>query len=163
MKRSPHLVPYEKVDPRIKQANRDTASETIRTLMIYGYVLEPPSTEVDEGLSKELEALKQNTRTFRAEKPYAVSSGKWWVQGSLIDLSDILNSKTWQFSGITSLKWCPLDIWKLVGWTLPHPQIVPSAQMSSHLALMGIWWKSGIKAPTPMESPGTLETLLAVF
>lgn len=35
-KRSPHLVPYEKVDARIKQANRETASETLRTIIVYG-------------------------------------------------------------------------------------------------------------------------------
>lgn len=50
-KRSPHLVPYEVVDARIKQANKDTAAETIRTLMLYGLYLDPPAVEHDEGLS----------------------------------------------------------------------------------------------------------------
>lgn len=44
-KRSPHLVPYANVDDIIKKANRDTASETVRTLLVYGYVLEPPVGE----------------------------------------------------------------------------------------------------------------------
>lgn len=50
--RSPHLVPYIKVDEAIKKANRDTASETVRTLLVYGYNLEPPQGEAHEGISK---------------------------------------------------------------------------------------------------------------
>lgn len=49
MRRSPHLVPYPKVDEAIKKANRDTASETVRTLLVYGYMLEPPTGEQHEG------------------------------------------------------------------------------------------------------------------
>ena len=47
-KRSPHLVPYSKVDDSIKKANRDTAAETVKTLMAYGYNLEPPTNEAGE-------------------------------------------------------------------------------------------------------------------
>lgn len=103
--RSPHLVPYCKVDEAIKKANRyvivqkyrtisivnvfkpflsflrllfyfiskkekegilylsillqdniqflrrDTASETVRTLLVYGYSLDPPTGEAREGMS----------------------------------------------------------------------------------------------------------------
>ena len=49
MNRSPHLVSYANVDEAIKKANRDTASETVRTLLIYGYILEPPSGD-NEGI-----------------------------------------------------------------------------------------------------------------
>lgn len=49
MHRSPHLVPYPKVDDAIKKANRDTASETVRTLLVYGYNLDPPTGEQHEG------------------------------------------------------------------------------------------------------------------
>lgn len=49
MLRSPHLVPYSKVDEAIKKANRDTASETVRTLLVYGYNLDPPTGEQHEG------------------------------------------------------------------------------------------------------------------
>lgn len=49
MRRSPHLVPYQKVDEAIKKANRDTASETVRTLLVYGYMLDPPTGEQHEG------------------------------------------------------------------------------------------------------------------
>ena len=47
--RSPHLVPYPKVDEAIKKANRDTASETVRTLLVYGYNLDPPTGEQQDG------------------------------------------------------------------------------------------------------------------
>lgn len=50
MLRSPHLVPYIKVDEAIKKANRDTASETVRTLLVYGYNLDPPTGEQHEGI-----------------------------------------------------------------------------------------------------------------
>nr|CAD7437731.1 unnamed protein product [Timema bartmani] len=51
MRRSPHLVPYSKVDEAIKKANRDTASETVRTLLVYGYNLDPPTGEAHEGIT----------------------------------------------------------------------------------------------------------------
>lgn len=47
-RRSPHLVPYSKVDDAIKKANRETASETVRTLLAYGYSLDPPTNESGE-------------------------------------------------------------------------------------------------------------------
>lgn len=49
MRRSPHLVSYLNVDDAIKKANRDTASETIRTLLVYGYLLEAPAGDQAEG------------------------------------------------------------------------------------------------------------------
>ena len=47
-KRSPHLVPYSKVDEAIKKANCETASETVRTLLAYGYNLDAPTNESGE-------------------------------------------------------------------------------------------------------------------
>uniref|UniRef100_A0A182UXB4 Ryanodine receptor 3, brain n=1 Tax=Anopheles merus TaxID=30066 RepID=A0A182UXB4_ANOME len=79
--RSPHLVPYSKVDEAIKKANRDTASETVRTLLIYGYNLDPPTGEANEALAAE--ALRQKFaayRTYRVERTYAVTSGKWYFE-----------------------------------------------------------------------------------
>ena len=49
MHRSPHLVSYANVDEAIKKANMDTASETIRTLLVYGYILEAPTGDQAEG------------------------------------------------------------------------------------------------------------------
>uniref|UniRef100_T1JNF8 Ryanodine receptor n=1 Tax=Strigamia maritima TaxID=126957 RepID=T1JNF8_STRMM len=81
-KRSPHLVPYSKVDDAIKKANRDTASETVRTLIAYGYNLDPPTGEAAEStLPGKPETLtKESSRTFRAEKTYAVSEDKWYFE-----------------------------------------------------------------------------------
>ncbi|XP_026840886.1 ryanodine receptor isoform X6 [Drosophila persimilis] len=79
--RSPHLVPYGKVDEAIKKANRDTASETVRTLLVYGYVLDPPTGEGTEALLAEAQRLKFSAfRTYRVERNYAVTSGKWYFE-----------------------------------------------------------------------------------
>ncbi|KAJ8982742.1 hypothetical protein NQ317_014040 [Molorchus minor] len=83
--RSPHLVPYSKVDDAIKKANRDTASETVRTLLVYGYNLDPPTGEQQETLLAEANRLKHSSfRTYRAEKNYAVSSGKWYFEFEIL-------------------------------------------------------------------------------
>lgn len=83
--RSPHLVPYSKVDDAIKKANRDTASETVRTLLVYGYNLDPPTGEQPEALLAEASRLRRSQfRTYRAEKTYAVSSGKWYFEFEIL-------------------------------------------------------------------------------
>ncbi|UYV64349.1 RYR2 [Cordylochernes scorpioides] len=79
-RRSPHLVPYKMVDEAIKKANRDTASETVRTLLAYGYVLEPPVGDTTEGLPGSQIKAKLDLRTYRAEQTYAVTSGKWYYE-----------------------------------------------------------------------------------
>lgn len=48
-KRSPHLVPYDLVDQRIKDANKESAAEFIKALQLFGIFLEPPVHEHDEG------------------------------------------------------------------------------------------------------------------
>ncbi|XP_075211293.1 ryanodine receptor [Lycorma delicatula] len=85
MLRSPHLVPYSKVDDAIKKANRDTASETVRTLLVYGYNLDPPTGEQHEALLAEANRVRLlQFRTYRAEKNYAVSSGKWYFEFEIL-------------------------------------------------------------------------------
>uniref|UniRef100_A0A0N5AR96 Ryanodine receptor n=1 Tax=Syphacia muris TaxID=451379 RepID=A0A0N5AR96_9BILA len=79
-KRSPHLVPYEQVDPLIKEANRQSATEFIKALQLFGIFLEPPVHEHDEGAEKELEAVLAPARTYRAEATYAVTGGKWYYE-----------------------------------------------------------------------------------
>ncbi|VDN40034.1 unnamed protein product [Gongylonema pulchrum] len=79
-KRSPHLVPYELVDQRIKEANQESATEFIKALQLFGIFLEPPVLEHDEGAEKELKAMQSLSRTYRAEALYAVSSGKWYFE-----------------------------------------------------------------------------------
>ena len=74
-RRSPHLLPYVYVDEAIKVANRNTASETVRTLLVYGYVLDPPTGDVE---AAEVAVSRHPThRTYRAENTYGVTSGKW--------------------------------------------------------------------------------------
>ncbi|XP_050722291.1 ryanodine receptor-like isoform X2 [Eriocheir sinensis] len=82
MRRSPHLVSYLNVDDAIKKANRDTASETIRTLLVYGYLLEPPPGDQAEGAAAAEANNLHGTghRTYRLEKPNAVTSGKWYFE-----------------------------------------------------------------------------------
>ncbi|XP_038217167.1 ryanodine receptor isoform X31 [Zerene cesonia] len=122
MNRSPHLVPYPKVDDAIKKANRDTASETVRTLLVYGYNLDPPTGEQHEALLAEASKQKQaDFRTYRAEKNYAVSSGKWYFEFEILTAGPMRvgwahadmppgmmlgqDENSWAFDGYNSLKW----------------------------------------------------------
>ncbi|XP_039761395.1 ryanodine receptor isoform X13 [Pararge aegeria] len=122
MHRSPHLVPYPKVDDAIKKANRDTASETVRTLLVYGYNLDPPTGEHQEALLAEASKQKQaDFRTYRAEKNYAVSSGKWYFEFEILTAGPMRvgwahadmapgmmlgqDENSWAFDGYNSLKW----------------------------------------------------------
>ncbi|KPJ17609.1 Ryanodine receptor 44F [Papilio machaon] len=121
MHRSPHLVPYPKVDDAIKKANRDTASETVRTLLVYGYNLDPPTGEQHEALLAEASKQKQaDFRTYRAEKNYAVSSGKWYFEFEILTAGPMRvgwahadmapgmmlgqDENSWAFDGYNSLK-----------------------------------------------------------
>ncbi|KAK3736855.1 hypothetical protein RRG08_000604 [Elysia crispata] len=102
-KRTPHLVPYSKVDEHIKKANRDTATEAVKTLLAYGYTIEAPTSETGESsaaesklqsrlialglapvVSTEVSQTPALTRTYRAEKTYAVTSGKWYYEFEVI-------------------------------------------------------------------------------
>ncbi|XP_069162577.1 ryanodine receptor-like [Procambarus clarkii] len=82
MHRSPHLVSYGNVDDAIKKANRDTASETIRTLLVYGYILEAPTGDQAEAAAAAIQSIKRGTahRTYRLENTNAVTSGKWYFE-----------------------------------------------------------------------------------
>uniref|UniRef100_A0A914H250 Ryanodine receptor n=1 Tax=Globodera rostochiensis TaxID=31243 RepID=A0A914H250_GLORO len=79
-KRTPHLVPYDQVDERIKEANREAAAENIRSLQLFGIFLEAPVLEHDDVAEKEMKSLRALTRTFRAESTYKVTSGKWYYE-----------------------------------------------------------------------------------
>lgn len=85
-RRSPHLVPYQFVDEVIKKANRTTASETVKSLLVHGYILEPPSAEnsdIDKLLGR-TKNLKYQVRSYRAEKIYAITSGKWYYEVEIL-------------------------------------------------------------------------------
>ncbi|XP_051788410.1 ryanodine receptor 1-like isoform X7 [Erpetoichthys calabaricus] len=77
-KRNPRLVPYNLLDERTKKTNRDSLCEAVRTLIGYGYNIEPPDQESIGHTSGTTRADK--VRVFRAEKSYAVKSGKWYFE-----------------------------------------------------------------------------------
>ncbi|KAG8448852.1 hypothetical protein GDO86_015793 [Hymenochirus boettgeri] len=77
-KRNPRLVPYSLLDEKTKKTNRDSLCEAVRTLIGYGYNIEPPDQESSaHGVTK---TRAERMRIFRAEKSYAVKSGKWYFE-----------------------------------------------------------------------------------
>ncbi|XP_075692372.1 ryanodine receptor 1 isoform X2 [Rhinoderma darwinii] len=77
-KRNPRLVPYSLLDEKTKKTNRDSLCEAVRTLMGYGYNIEPPDQEgTGQGVTK---PRAERMRIFRAEKSYAVNAGKWYFE-----------------------------------------------------------------------------------
>ncbi|XP_064623398.1 ryanodine receptor-like isoform X6 [Lineus longissimus] len=88
-KRSPFLVPYSKCDENIKRANRETASESVKTLIAFGYNLDPPTNESGEsGKAQQVTDKKKSMRLYRAEYTYAVTSGKWYYEFEVITPGD---------------------------------------------------------------------------
>ncbi|XP_049339322.1 ryanodine receptor 3 isoform X1 [Astyanax mexicanus] len=76
-RRNPRLVPYALLDERTKKSNRDSLREAIRTLIGYGYNIDPPDQETANVIEK---LNVENIRFFRVEKTYAVTSGKWYFE-----------------------------------------------------------------------------------
>uniref|UniRef100_A0A3B3YZ38 Ryanodine receptor 1 n=1 Tax=Poecilia mexicana TaxID=48701 RepID=A0A3B3YZ38_9TELE len=74
-KRNPRLVPYNLLDERTKKTNRDSVNNAVRTLIGYGYNIEPPDQE-----SSKSNTRGDKVRIFRAEKSYAVTQGKWYFE-----------------------------------------------------------------------------------
>ncbi|KAG7238575.1 hypothetical protein INR49_030848, partial [Caranx melampygus] len=85
-KRNPRLVPYILLDERTKKSNRDSLREAIRTLIGYGYNIEPSDQEggqVAERLSID------KIRFFRVERTYAVKTGKWYFEFEAVTGGDM--------------------------------------------------------------------------
>ncbi|XP_030074236.1 ryanodine receptor 1 isoform X4 [Microcaecilia unicolor] len=78
-KRNPRLVPYVLLDERTKKTNRDSLCESVRTLIGYGYNIEPPDQETSSGQGI-IQPRFERVRLFRLEKSYAVKSGKWYFE-----------------------------------------------------------------------------------
>lgn len=55
-RRNPRLVPYNLLDEKTKKTNRDTVCAAVRTLIGYGYNIEPP----DQESSKFKQACQEN-------------------------------------------------------------------------------------------------------
>ncbi|XP_071024256.1 ryanodine receptor 1-like isoform X2 [Oncorhynchus clarkii lewisi] len=86
-KRNPRLVPYNLLDEKTKKTNRDTVCAAVRTLIGYGYNIEPPDQESSgngEGHSR-----GNKIRVFRAEKSYAVTQGKWYFEFEAVTVGDM--------------------------------------------------------------------------
>ncbi|TSL75312.1 Ryanodine receptor 2 [Bagarius yarrelli] len=78
-KRNPRLVPYVLLDERTKKTNRDSVNNAVRTLIGYGYTSSHQIRRVVSGHA--LEGRRgDKVRIFRAEKQYAVTSGKWYFE-----------------------------------------------------------------------------------
>ncbi|XP_047678303.1 ryanodine receptor 1-like isoform X6 [Tachysurus fulvidraco] len=77
-KRNPRLVPYVLLDEKTKKTNRDSVNNAVRTLIGYGYNIEPPDQESSGHSLESGRGVK--VRIFRAEKQYAVTSGKWYFE-----------------------------------------------------------------------------------
>ncbi|KAI9548377.1 Ryanodine receptor 1 [Dissostichus eleginoides] len=84
-KRNPRLVPYNLLDEKTKKTNRDTVSAAVRTLIGYGYNIEPP----DQESSGHGPATGDKVRVFRAEKSYAVTQGKWYFEFEAVTVGEM--------------------------------------------------------------------------
>ncbi|RXM31020.1 hypothetical protein EOD39_7372, partial [Acipenser ruthenus] len=78
-RRNPRLVPYALLDERTKKSNKDSLREAVRTVLGYGYNLEAP--DQDHAARSDIGCISaERFRIFRAEKTYAVNSGKWYFE-----------------------------------------------------------------------------------
>ena len=68
----------------IKIANRNTSSETVRTLLVYGYVLDPPTGDQTAEEGEEAPSKRPKSRTYRVEKFYGVDCGKWYYEAEIL-------------------------------------------------------------------------------
>uniref|UniRef100_A0A3P9HZG3 B30.2/SPRY domain-containing protein n=1 Tax=Oryzias latipes TaxID=8090 RepID=A0A3P9HZG3_ORYLA len=76
-RRNPRLVPYALLDERTKKSNRDSLREAIRTIVGYGYDIDPPDQDVE------------TIRFFRVEQTYALKTGKWYFEFEVLSGGDM--------------------------------------------------------------------------
>ncbi|XP_059908188.1 ryanodine receptor 3-like isoform X1 [Gadus macrocephalus] len=85
-KRNPRLVPYALLDERTKKSNRDSLREAIRTLIGYGYNIEPSDQEGGHVVER---LTIDKIRFFRVERTYAVRTGKWYFEFEAVTGGDM--------------------------------------------------------------------------
>ncbi|XP_059897680.1 ryanodine receptor 3 isoform X2 [Gadus macrocephalus] len=85
-RRNPRLVPYALLDERTKKSNRDSLREAIRTLVGYGYNIDPPD---QEALHVNDDQSVDTIRFFRVEQTYAVTTGKWYFEFEALSGGDM--------------------------------------------------------------------------
>lgn len=89
-------------------ANREAAAENIRALQLLGIYLESSAVERDDVVERELRAMDQMTRTFRAETTYKVTSGKWYYEFEVLSegiISANLSYSTLLVLGLMRIGW----------------------------------------------------------
>ncbi|KAM4879798.1 LOW QUALITY PROTEIN: ryanodine receptor 1 [Sylvia borin] len=79
-KRNPRLVPYNLLDEGTKATNRESLCQAVRTLLGYGYNIEPPDQETPSQGAPPGGPRAPRPRLFRAERGSAVRSGKWYFE-----------------------------------------------------------------------------------
>uniref|UniRef100_A0A8C4H5G0 Ryanodine receptor 3 n=1 Tax=Dicentrarchus labrax TaxID=13489 RepID=A0A8C4H5G0_DICLA len=85
-RRNPRLVPYALLDERTKKSNRDSLREAIRTMVGYGYNIDPPDQEAAHVFDDQnIETI----RLFRVEQTYAVKTGKWYFEFEALSGGDM--------------------------------------------------------------------------
>uniref|UniRef100_A0A6Q2WWJ0 Ryanodine receptor 3 n=1 Tax=Esox lucius TaxID=8010 RepID=A0A6Q2WWJ0_ESOLU len=85
-RRNPRLVPYALLDERTKKSNRDSLREAIRTLVGYGYNIDPPDQEACHVVERQ---SIETIRFFRVEQTYAVKTGKWYFEFEAVTGGDM--------------------------------------------------------------------------
>uniref|UniRef100_A0A3B3DVI6 Ryanodine receptor 1a (skeletal) n=1 Tax=Oryzias melastigma TaxID=30732 RepID=A0A3B3DVI6_ORYME len=85
-KRNPRLVPYNLLDEKTKKTNRETVCAAVRTLIGYGYNIEPPDQESGHGAGNSRE---DKIRLFRAEKSFAVTQGRWYFEFEAVTVGEM--------------------------------------------------------------------------
>uniref|UniRef100_A0A3B3YLI8 B30.2/SPRY domain-containing protein n=1 Tax=Poecilia mexicana TaxID=48701 RepID=A0A3B3YLI8_9TELE len=85
-RRNPRLVPYALLDERTKKSNRDSLREAIRTMVGYGYDIDPPDQEVVHAIDNQ---SIETIRFFRVEQTYAVKTGKWYFEFEVLSGGDM--------------------------------------------------------------------------
>ncbi|XP_077587326.1 ryanodine receptor 3-like isoform X2 [Stigmatopora nigra] len=85
-KRNPRLVPYALLDERTKKSIRDSLREAIRTLLGYGYNVEPSDQEGGQVIER---PSIDKIRFFRVERTYAVKTGKWYFEFEVVTGGDM--------------------------------------------------------------------------
>ncbi|KAM8832096.1 ryanodine receptor 3 isoform 2-T2 [Spinachia spinachia] len=85
-RRNPRLVPYAFLDERTKKSNRDSLREAIRTMVGYGYDIDPADQEAVHVVNDQ---SIDTIRFFRVEQTYAVKTGKWYFEFEALSGGDM--------------------------------------------------------------------------
>ncbi|KAA0708571.1 Ryanodine receptor 3 [Triplophysa tibetana] len=104
-RRNPRLVPYALLDERTKKSNRDSLREAIRTLIGYGYYIDPPDQETHK-----LDVGMDSIRLFRVERTYAVKTGKWYFEFEALTGGDMRGRRVHMGSHFFGRTWSRGDV-----------------------------------------------------